>query len=260
VAARLLSLLEQHDARSVVITSPTAGAGKTTVTLNLAASLAAAGKDTVVISPDPHDTAMCIRTGVLRRPGLQELLQDKATLADALHDTDIEGLRVLPPGGSMKAPYPPLNIGRLTGVFDDLREATDVVLIEGPSVLGVADTAILAERADLTLLVVDIRRGRRADASAAVRALSHIESRLSGCVVNDPGRKQQLPESPQLGGPEDQSKFRGSLREVNQDATPSSIHSEGSETVARLRTGIRSADADIPSSTGGESNGRVADL
>jgi succinoglycan biosynthesis transport protein ExoP len=259
LTARLLSLLQQHDARSVVITSPTSGAGKTTVALNLAASLALAGKDTVVLSADSRDAAMTIRAGVKWHPGLQELLHDKATLADALHHTEIEGLRVLPPGGSLQPHHTALNIRRVTDVLDELIQATEVVLIEAPSVLGAADTALLVEQADLTLLVVDLRRGRRVDALAAVHTLSHVESRLAGCVVNDPGRKHQASEEIQPSGT-GRSKFRGSLREVNQNATPSSTHSTGSEADIRLRTGTRSVGTDVPSGRGGDADDRVADV
>ena len=270
LTARLLSLLQHYDARSVMITSPAAGAGKTTVTLNLAVSLAAAGKDTVVISANPHDTAMCVQAGVMQRPGLQELLHDEATIGEALHATDIEDLHVIPAGGSTKVPLPALNIGRLTDVLDELRQKTEVVLIEGPSVLGAADTAILAEQADLTLLVVDIRRGRRADASAAVRALSHVESRLSGCVVNDPGRKSKPPEEPQptptfrlVGrgrGRRTRSKDPDSKNEGTRNAPPTSIHSKNVKAGARRRIGRRAAGADTPTSPGGADDGRIADV
>jgi Mrp family chromosome partitioning ATPase len=268
LTARLLSLLQQYDAHILMITSPAAGAGKTTVTLNLALSLAAAGKETVVVSANPHDAALWVQAGVMQRPGLQELLQEEATLGEALHATDIEDLHVVPAGGSSKVALPALNIGRLTDVLDELRQKTEVVLIEAPSVLGAADTAILAELADLTLLVVDIRRGRRADASAAVRALSHVESRLTGCVVNDPGRKTKPPEEPQpaptfrLVGRRrrTQSKDPSSTNEGNQNATPTSIHSKNVKSGARRRTGRRSAGADNPTGPSGAADDRIADV
>lgn len=269
LTARLLSMLQHSDARSVVITSPSDGAGKTTVTLNLAASLAAAGKETIVISADARDAAMTVRAGVLRRPGLRELLRDKAKLEDTLHETEIEGLRVLPPGGSIKAPHASLNIHKLIDVLDELRRQTDVVLIEAPSVLGSADTAILAEQSDLTLLVIDIRKGRRDDAAAAVRALSHVESRLSGCVVNDPGRKPQPPEEPQLSptfrlvvfSRRGRSKARSKTNEGNLNAKSSTIQSRNIEADSRLRTGDRSAGgADTSSGGRGSTDDRVADV
>ncbi len=267
LTARLLSLLQHYDGRSVMITSPTAGAGKTTVTLNLAVSLAAAGKDTVVISANPHDMAMCVQAGVMQRPGLHELLRDEATLAEALRATDIDDLHVIPAGGSTKAPLPAINIDRLTDVLDELRQKTEVVLIEGPSVLGAADTAILAEQADLTLLVVDLRRGRRADASSAVRALAHVESRLAGCVVNDPGRKTNPPEESEptptfrIVGRSRRSRSKpGSPNEGNQNAAPTSIHSKNVKDRARRRAGRRSAGSDKPTGTGGTADDRVADI
>ncbi len=271
LTARVLSLLQRYDARSVVLTSPSAGAGKTTVTLNLAASLAAAGKGTLVISVDAPDTdtALHIRSGVTRRPGLQEVLRDQVTLAEAIHDTDIEGLRIIPPGGTVQSPHLALNIHRLTDILDELNQETEVVLIDAPAVLGASDTAILAEQVDLTLLVVDLRRGRRADASAAVSTLSHIEARLSGCVVNDPGRKQQPPQSPKPGIRKDRSNARGPHREGSQNAgTPSSIQSKNIEgavpkddkTVARLRTRRRAHGADSANGTSGGADRRVADL
>lgn len=267
LTARLLSLLQQHDARSVVITSPTAGVGKTTVTLNLAASMAAAGRDTVVLAADSREV-MQIRSGVPRRPGLKELLLKKATLKEAVHDTEIEGLRILPPGGSAQAP-PALNIRKLSGVLDELSKSAEVVLVEAPSVIGAVDTAILAEQTDLTLLVVDVRRGRRADASAAVHALSHIGSRLAGCVANDPGRKHQRPGMPQpdragfrlsIFGSKGRLKSWSSTNEGNQNATLSSIHPENTKTRPRLRTRSRAAGSDDSNGGSGSTDDRVADV
>lgn len=264
LTARLLSLLHQGDAHRVLITSPTAGAGKTTVTLNLAASLALAGKDTVVLSVDSRVTAMHIWSGYMWRPGLWELLHDEATLADALHETEIEGLRILSRGGFAEPRHTVLNIRKLSDLLDELCQATDVVLIEAPPVIGAVETAILAELADLTLLVVDRRRGRRADASAAVHALSHVESRLSGCVVNDPGRKPQPPDVSHPTAPSRRgwSNLPHSFSEGHQNAspTPSTTIPNGSEAGARLRAGARSIGADNDSGGSGHTNRRVADL
>jgi Mrp family chromosome partitioning ATPase len=266
LAVKLLSLLQQNEAHSVLITSPAAGAGKTTVTLNLAASLTAAGQDVVVLSADARDELQ-IWSGVARRPGLHELLRGKVPLADALHDTEIDGLRILPPGGSMMVPRTALNLRRMSVLLDELREAADVVLVEAPSVLGGAHSALLAEQVDLTVLVVDLRRGRRADAAAAVQALSPVESRLSGCVVNDPGRRPQSPEGPPpspifrlvVFNRRGRSKSRGSSSEGNQHVQ-SSIRSKDVEAVPRLRDGGGTADADAPGGAGGGTDRRVIDL
>jgi hypothetical protein len=183
-------------------------------------------------------------------------------------------LRILPAGGSTQTPHTALNIRRLAAVMDELSQVTEVVLIEAPSVVGGSDTAILAEQADFTLLVVDLRRGRRADASAAVRTLSHVESRLLGCVVNDPGRRPQPPGLPRPDGvfhPEVRnrrmwSKFRGSSNgriqnsEGSEHASPSKTHSNDNEADIQLGTGSRPLGADAHNGRSRSADSRVADL
>ncbi|MPZ93361.1 MAG: hypothetical protein GEU96_00330 [Propionibacteriales bacterium] len=189
LAVRLRHLLDQRNAHVVLVTSPVAQAGKTTVAANLATSLAATGMDTVVVSADTGDAGLHTWLGVSMQPGLREVLQGTSDLGDALRETSFDNLRVLPCGGLPDSPSALYDLRKLADLLEHLAESADAVVIEAPSVLGGAETAMLAEKAELVLLVLDIRSGRRADASAAAAALGHVENKLAGCVLNDPGRK-----------------------------------------------------------------------
>jgi hypothetical protein len=65
-------------------------------------------------------------------------------------------------------------------------------VINGDSVLAHRSTAIMADVADLTLLLVDPRHQTAGDLEAAVAALSHLDGRLLGCVLVDHGKRVLL--------------------------------------------------------------------
>lgn len=187
LAARLTQMLRQRRGRIVLTTSPSSGAGHATVVSNLVSALALTGRPVVLVSADPHSSNR--RTGFHKtgRLGLLDVLAGACSLDQALHDTEVQGLRLLPWGVSSGRPSEVLNLSRLSRLLDDLATSSDVVVVEAPAVLGGAETPMLAQHADLVVLLVDVRRGLRSDAVAAVAALSHVSDKLAGCVTHDPG-------------------------------------------------------------------------
>ena len=76
--ARLRYFNVDRDINSVLVTSATSGEGKTTVAWNLAASAASAGLRTILIEADFHQPTIARHAGTPTRPGLSELLSDRA--------------------------------------------------------------------------------------------------------------------------------------------------------------------------------------
>ncbi|WP_345485682.1 hypothetical protein [Actinoplanes octamycinicus] len=72
----------------------------------------------------------------------------------------------------------------MTELVDDVRKRFDVVIFDCPPMLPVTDAAVVAARADGTLLVVRARRTTSAQVTAAVRALHAVNATLLGCVLN----------------------------------------------------------------------------
>jgi len=152
----------------VAVTSPTASEGKTTVTAGLARSIARAHGEVAALDMD------------LSRPALAAALapetRDRVRL---LSGRDQLGVR---PGLVSKA--------RMEGLFADLREEVDIVLVDTGPVSLAADTTAVAAAVDGVVLVLDVRRVRRRDLLAARRQLDKARVWVVGIVLNrDPGAR-----------------------------------------------------------------------
>jgi Mrp family chromosome partitioning ATPase len=192
VAADLADALRASGANCLLITSPTRGAGRTTTAVSLATLLAAEGFQTALVAADPSGGGVDEVLGLERRPGLTEVLGGTGSLESVLRPGGMKGLVVLTAGGPSDEVLGQ-RLDRLAGVLDRLIQRVDLVVIDAPPVLDGLDTVLLAREADLVLLVVDVRHGKRSDAALAVALLGHVQDRLVGCVANDPGPRRYRP-------------------------------------------------------------------
>jgi succinoglycan biosynthesis transport protein ExoP len=166
----------------VVVTSPLAREGKTTVALNLAASQARAGRKTLLIEGD------------LRRPVLQRILGlDEARGLDAaltgsaeaaVRSTGIPLLSVLTAGAPLRDPVAALDSTAMTDLVHRARERYDVIVVDTTSIIRVADAAVLARICDGVVVVARAGASRLASVSEACRAVDRARGRLLGVVVN----------------------------------------------------------------------------
>ena len=189
LAAELAGMLRQSRANCVLITSPTSRAGRTTTAVNLAAVLAAEGLRVALLSADPNGEGVDELLRLQRQPGLTEVLDGSSSLDSTLQPGGVERLRVLTAGGPSDEGLGE-SIDRQALLLDRLTRSVDLIVIDAPPVLGGPEVVLMAQDVDLVLFVVDIRHGRRSDATLALAYLDHVRDRLVGCVANDPGSRR----------------------------------------------------------------------
>lgn len=197
--ASLTEPLEGQSTRCLLVTSPNRGAGRTTIAVNLAASVAAEGMTVALVSTDAHSRRRLDRLiGLGPQPGLTEVLDGTCSLESALQTTGLDRLSVLAAGAAPPDPGIGYSLDDLAFLLERLSKRVDLVVIEAPPVLEGPAAALLAQEADLVVVAVDVRHDRRPDASLALSYLGHVHDRLIGCVANDPGRRRYRPERPTL--------------------------------------------------------------
>lgn len=169
----------------IVVTSPGPGDGKSTTAANLAVVFAQGGKSVILVDADlrrPQQHRIFQRTASY---GLSTALVDAATpVTGFLQPTDVPGLRLLTSGPIPPNPAELLGSQRMAQLMQVLNQEAEMVIMDSPPVLSVADAAILANAADGVVLVADAGRTRREMARRAKESLERAGANLLGMVLN----------------------------------------------------------------------------
>ncbi|HEX6533925.1 MAG TPA: polysaccharide biosynthesis tyrosine autokinase [Gemmatimonadaceae bacterium] len=183
--------------KTIVVTSPFAQDGKSTVAANLAVTFAQHGLRVLLIDCDLRRPTQHEVFQLPCEPGLTELLTGDGLVAGTGRRTSVEGLSLITAGTLPGDPAELVGSTRFRDVLTRLQESFDVIVIDSPPVLPVADASILASLADGVLLVVRAGQTNRRAAQLAVQQLQEVEARILGAVLNDP--KSQVPGYDQYG-------------------------------------------------------------
>jgi len=184
--------MNTNEARIIAITSALPEEGKTTTSICLARSMAAAGDRILLIDGDLR------RQGVSRflrgadgRPGLMEVLHGTASLDDALVVDPATGLSILPLS-SDKADRSELMTGEeMDRLLATARERFDAVIIDTAPVLPIADARLLLGKADASVFVVRWRKTAEQALRSALRLLPIDRVQLAGVALTRVDMRKQ---------------------------------------------------------------------
>ena len=163
-----------HRPRCLVITSAVPGEGKTMTSTNLAVALAQTGRNTLIIDAD------------LRRPRVAST-HGRDPAIGQVHEPS--GLHVLASGAKPPNPTEILQSRITQDLVERLRASYDIVIIDAPPLLPVADASVLAKLADGVIIVVRHAKTTRDQVTEAVNRLNQVGARLYGVVVNMVARR-----------------------------------------------------------------------
>lgn len=176
---------------SLMVTSSSPGEGKSTTSSNLAVIMAQTGKRVVVVDADLRRPVLHKVFQVSNNQGLTTALLDSQTPVNRhLQDTNVPGLRIMASGPLPPNPAELLNSQRMSQVLDALKLETDLLIVDSPPVLTVADASILAPQMDGCVLVVEVGATRRDALIESKERLLKTGAHLFGVVMNrsQPGR------------------------------------------------------------------------
>jgi polysaccharide biosynthesis transport protein len=177
--------VSEHEVKTLLVTSPFAADGKTTLASNLAIAMAKAGRRTLLLDADWRKPMQHQLFSLVNRRGVSTLVRKGAALSDEISPSGIDGLDVLPCGPLPPDPAETLNRPAFAQLIRLLRERYDQVIIDAPPVMPVADARILATLADATLLVLRAKKSTRNTSVYAHEALAQVGAKLLGVVMND---------------------------------------------------------------------------
>lgn len=168
--------------RTLLVTSPLEGEGKSTIARNLALSYTLEGTRTLLADFDLRRGKIHTSMGCDRSPGLSSLLVEDCSLDEAV--STVDDLSVLPTGELPPNPAELLASSRLEEVLETLRERYERVILDGTPILGLADMIELSQRVDSVLIVFRAEQTHANPATDALEDLAEVGASVTGAVFN----------------------------------------------------------------------------
>lgn len=179
------------DIRTVLVTSPNAGDGKTSVATNLAIAYAQAKVPTVLIDADLRNPRLHEIFRVKHHRGLSHVLSERAGIEEVVLRTRIPTLSLITAGAVPPNPSELLSSQRLTNLLKEVEKTFEVVVIDSAPVLPVADTVGISSRVEGTLVVVRGKQTKRSDLLETKSTITGTGGRVLGLALvgsSDDGR------------------------------------------------------------------------
>ena len=175
-----------HPGNIYLMFSPAPDEGKSTMVSNLAVAFAMSGRRVALIDGDMRRPALhkifSIQNGL---PGLSNLLgSPDVSVDDVVHDSGVQGVDLIPSGPTPPNPTELLGSPNMTELLKHLANDYDIVFVDTPPILVVADASVLASRVDGAIIVVDGSTTKAASLKAALDIIHKTQARMVGGIVN----------------------------------------------------------------------------
>lgn len=174
--------------KTILITSPGASEGKTTVATNLAAVMAQANKRVILLEGDLRRPRVHRALGMTNQIGLSDVFRGQMDIRDVARYSKVKDLAVITSGSLPPNPAELLASARMTQILARLVESASVVIIDSPPFV-VADSTVLAAKVDGVLLVIQPGKTHAEAAKTMLAQLDRAGAHVVGVVLNRVSRK-----------------------------------------------------------------------
>jgi len=183
LGVRLRQMQQNRALKKILVTSTIPEEGKSTISGNLAATLARKQKQKILLlEGDLRRPSLSHQFGLSKLPGLSEWLQGPLGPVTNIYYLEGPGFWFLPAGHPPENPLELMQSGRLSELMDRLTAWFDWIVIDSPPVLPLADTTVWTRLADGILLVA---REGTTQKRQLIRGLQVLEqTKLLGVVLN----------------------------------------------------------------------------
>lgn len=168
---------------SLLITSSGPAEGKSTTSYAIATSFAQIGRRVVLVDGDMRKPAQHRNFGVANTAGLANILANQDSIDGVMQGTTDPNLSFIPAGPVPLNPAELIVGPRMNALLDELKHRYDIVIVDGPPVLGLADAPALSAQIDSTLFVVEANRVHGRQAKTALGRLRAVHAKILGVLL-----------------------------------------------------------------------------
>jgi tyrosine-protein kinase Etk/Wzc len=169
----------------IMVAGPSPEVGKSFISVNLAAVLASNDKKVLLIDGDLRRGHLHKYLGIEREKGLSEFISGEIAIGQALHQTMIPGLTLIPTGTLPPNPAELLLHKRFSNCLNVLTPRYDHIIIDSPPILAVTDATIIGQMVGGTLMVLKAGAHPMREIEQAVKRLQQAQVNLRGLLFND---------------------------------------------------------------------------
>lgn len=172
-----------NSARTILVTSPTQGNGKTTVAINLALTIAASDQKVAVVDADLRRPAVHTALKISQSPGLADIIHSKVSVKEVVRPVKGKKIDVVAAGAVPPSVTEVVGSKRIAAILNDIREDYDTIIVDAPP-LVISDSYNLASKVDGVILVLQPGTTNDDQAKVIKEQLSRAGARIIGIVFN----------------------------------------------------------------------------
>jgi polysaccharide biosynthesis transport protein len=170
--------------RTLLVTSSKPSEGKTTNSIHLAYTLARVGQNVLLIDGDLRNASIHRRMKISNEFGLTNYLAGSKRPEEVVQATETECLVVMTSGPLPPNPVELLSSPKLPALLAMAAESFDIVIIDGPPVMGLADSPVIGSIVQATMVVVAANETRRNTVRVALKRLQVSRANIIGAVLS----------------------------------------------------------------------------
>jgi succinoglycan biosynthesis transport protein ExoP len=168
---------------TLMVTSSGPSEGKSTTSYALARGFAQIGRRVMLIDADMRKPAQHRNVERPSKVGLANLLARQASLQDVRQHTDTAGLDFIAAGPVPINPAELIAGSGFTDLIEQIKNDYDIIVVDAPPVLGLADAPTLASHVEATLFVVQANHARGRQARIALSRLKNVRAYIVGAIL-----------------------------------------------------------------------------
>ena len=192
IRADLLLSPKRPMGKTLLITSPRRGDGRTLAAANLAAAIAQTGRKTLLVDADLKQPELHQTFEVPAPGGLAAVLGNKITWQTAVLPTRLPNLNLLPAGQANGATAELLSSQHLPAFLQSAQQHYDVLIIDAPPLLDCLDPLVIANHVDSILPVLRVGPRSRSEAQQFFERLASLSQRVVGVVMNNANNQRPV--------------------------------------------------------------------